>query len=194
MPELPVKERLSELHLPEIKRDDIVRSLSEMRLPDVDVTKLERPKIELPDAVSKFEWPKIDLSSMDLGKAIAGAVAAAHIGSRARRPRWPLVVGGLIVAGFVTWAILTNETIRARLASGASAVRDRLASMRADADDGLDVDHDAPIAFNAAETAPMEVPPYAEGSTDAAGTDYPEGLGIDRDNGVPAVEQAGERD
>ena len=190
MPELPVKEfRLSELHLPEIKRDDIVRSLSEMRRPDVDVA-----KIELPEAVSKFEWPRIDLSSVDLGKVIAGVAAAAHIGSRARRPRWPLAVGGLIVAGFITWAILTNETIRARLASSASAVRDRLASMRADPDDALDVDVDGPIAFNAAETAPMEAPPYTEGSTDAAGTDYPEGLGVDRDNGVTAVEKAGERD
>ena len=57
MPELPVKEgRLSELHLPEIKRDDIVRSLSEIQLPDVDLTKLERPKIDLPDSVTKFEW------------------------------------------------------------------------------------------------------------------------------------------
>lgn len=195
MPELPVKEiRLSELHLPEINRDEIVKSLSEMHLPDVDVTKLERPRIELPDAISRFEWPRIDLSSVDLGKAIAGAAAAVHIGSRARRPRWPLAVGGLIVAGFATWAILTNETVRGRLASGASAVRERLASMRADADDGLDIDVDGPIAFNAAETAPMEVPPYIDGSTDAAGTDYPEGLGIDRDNGIPAFEEAGNRD
>jgi hypothetical protein len=37
MPEFTVKEvRLPELHLPEIKRDDMVRSLSGVRLPDVD--------------------------------------------------------------------------------------------------------------------------------------------------------------
>ena len=36
-----------------------MRSLSEMRLPDVDV----------PDSVSKIDWPKIDLSSVDVGKA-----------------------------------------------------------------------------------------------------------------------------
>ena len=44
MPELPVKEtRLPELHLPEISRKDIMRSLSEMRMPDVD----------LPDSVTR---------------------------------------------------------------------------------------------------------------------------------------------
>ena len=42
MPELPVKEgRMSELHLPEISRNDIMRSLSEIRMPDVDLSKVE---------------------------------------------------------------------------------------------------------------------------------------------------------
>jgi len=41
MPQVPVKEvRLSELHLPEIKRDDIVRSLSEIRLPEISQWRL----------------------------------------------------------------------------------------------------------------------------------------------------------
>ena len=47
MPELPVKEvRPSELHLPEIKREDIVRALSDIKMPEVDLTKIERPRIE----------------------------------------------------------------------------------------------------------------------------------------------------
>ena len=51
MPELPVQEvRLSELHLPEISRKDIMRSLSEMRMPDV----------ELPETVTKRDWPKVE--------------------------------------------------------------------------------------------------------------------------------------
>ncbi len=55
------------------KRDDIVRSLSEMHLPDTDLSKIQRPKIEMPDAVTKFEWPRVDLSSIDVPKALAGA-------------------------------------------------------------------------------------------------------------------------
>ena len=112
MPDLPVKDaRPPALRLPEIDRDDIVRALSEIHLPDTDLSKLQRPKVELPDAVAKFEWPRIDLSSVDVPKALAGAAAAVNIGRRARRPRWPLAVGGLIVAGAVV-AVLSNEGIR----------------------------------------------------------------------------------
>lgn len=181
MPELPVREaRLSELHLPEIKRDDIVRSLSEIRLPDVD----------LPEAVSKFEWPKIGLSSVDVGKAMAGAAAAAHIGRRARRPRWPLVVGGLIVAGLAGWAILSNEALRARLARGAGAIRERISAMRSSRSNQLEIDRAHPIAFNAAETAPIEAAPYTDSTTiDATG--YPAGLGSNNGDGAPAFEETG---
>ena len=85
MPDLPVKDaRLSALHLPEFKRDDIVRSLSEIRMPEADLSKIQVPNLDMPDAVTKFEWPRIDIP-----KALAGAVAAVNIGRRARRPRWP---------------------------------------------------------------------------------------------------------
>jgi hypothetical protein len=176
MPELPVREaRLSELHLPEIKRDDIVRSLAEIRLPE---------------AVSNFEWPKIDLSSVDVRKAMAGAAAAAHIGRRARRPRWPLVVGGLIVAGLAGWAILSNEALRARLASGAGAIRERISAVRSKRYDQLEIDRAHPIAFNAAETAPIETAQYTDSTTiDATG--YPAGLGSNNGDGAPAFEETG---
>ena len=187
MPELPVKEsRLSELHLPEIKRDDIVRSLSEIRLPDVDLTKIERPKIDLPDSVTKFEWS-------DVGKAVAGAAAAANLGRRASRPRWPLAVGGLIVAGLAAWAILTNEALRARISSGASAIRERISAMRSTDADWLDMDRDEPIAFDAAETKPIEAPAYADSSTVDA-TDYPEGLGSNNGDAIPAFEETATRE
>jgi hypothetical protein len=190
MPELPVKEvRLSELHLPEIKRDEIARSLSEIRLPDIDLTKLERPKVDLPDSVSKFEWPKIDLSSVDVGKAIAGAAAAVNIGRRARRPRWPLAVGGLIVAGLVTWAIVTNDALRTRLANGVTALRERIATMRSGEDDLLEMDQDETIAFTSAETAPLEAPPYSE-ATSVDATGYPDGLGSNNGDGTPAYEES----
>lgn len=191
MPELPVREaRLSELHLPEIKRDDIVRSLSEIHLPDVDLPRLERPRIDLAEAVSKFEWPKIDLSSVDVGKAMAGAAAAAHIGRRAQRPRWPLVVGGLIIAGLAGWAILSNEALRARLARRAGAIRERISAVRSKRYDRLEIDRDNPIAFPAAETAPIEPSPLTDSPTiDATG--YPAGLGSNNGDGTPAFEETG---
>ena len=193
MPELPVKDvRLSDLHLPEVKRDEIMRALSEIRRPDVDLSKLERPKIDLPDSIAKFDWPRFDLSTKDVGKAVAGAAAAAHIGRRSRRPRWPLAAGGLIVAGLATWAILTNETVRSRLAAAATGVRERLAAMRADDPDELDIDRD-PIAFDAAQTQPIEPAPYADtASVDVTG--YPEGLGSNNGDGIPAFEETASRD
>lgn len=193
MPELPVKDvRLSDLHLPELKREDIMRALSEIPRPDIDLTRLERPKIDLPDSVSKFEWPKIGLSSMDVGKAMAGAAAAVHIGRRNKPTRWPLAVGALIVAGLAAWAILTNEMVRTRLAGVANAVRERVAAMRS-TDDGLEIDHDDPIAFDAAETHPIEAPPYSD-STMIDATDYPAGLGSNNGDGTPALEASVTRD
>ena len=191
MPELPVKDvRLSELHLPELKRDDIMRALSEIPRPDIDLSKVERPRIDLPDSVSNL-GPKVDRWSSDVGKAVAGAAAAIHIGRRAKRPRWPLAAGGLIVAGLATWAILTNEGVRARLAAAAHAVRERLAAMRSD--DGLDIDNDDAIAFDAAETQPIEPAPYSDTTTVDA-TDYPKGLGSNNGDGIPAFEESAARD
>jgi hypothetical protein len=180
MSELPVKEgRLSELHLPEISRDDIVRSLSD-RMPDVDLSNLELPKFDLP--------------SVDLGKALAGAAAAAHIGGRSRRPRWPLAVGGLILAGLATAALLKNQTLRDRLTNAVDTLRGRLMAMRADADDQLEMDSDDTIAFSAAETAPIAPLPHADGVTSDV-TGYPDGLGAEtHTNGSPTPEAAAARD
>jgi hypothetical protein len=180
MPELPVKEtRLSELHLPEISRKDIMKSLSEMRMPDVD----------LPGSVTKRDWPKFEMPDIDVGKAVAGAAAAAHIGRRSRS-RWPFAVGGLIVAGLATAAILSNETIRAKIASGFDALRERYTAMRSGGYDELDIDRDDPIAFDAAETAAItETSPYSEGSTETA--PYPSGLGSNgHEDGIPAFEES----
>jgi len=182
MPELPVKEvRMPELHLPEIDRTEITRSLSEMRLPEFDMPKIERPK--LPDRMSKA----------DFGKAVAGVVAMTPFRPKPARPRWPLAVGGLIVAGVATVAVLSNRSIRARITAVIDALRERLASMRAD-DDSLDIDGD-PVAFTAADTAPIEPVPYADGTT-AEVTGYPDGLGAEGhlNNGAPTLEESGVRD
>ncbi len=187
MPELPVKEiRLSDLHLPEINRDDIMRSLSEIRMPDVDLKKMERPKFDLPDSVSKRDWP-----SIDIGKAVAGAAAAAHIG-RQRRSRWPFAVGGLILAGVATAAIMSNETVRARISAAIEGLRERVASMRSGYD-GLEIDRDDAIAFDAAETMPIQPSPFTEDST-AEATSYPDGLGTNGHEDIAAFEEATTRD
>jgi hypothetical protein len=176
MPELPVKEsRLPELHLPEISRNDIMRSLSEIRMPDVDLPKVERPRFDLPD----------------IGKAVAGAAAAAGIVRRSR-PRWPFAVGGLILAGLATAAILSNETLRAKIAGGIEALRERVTAMRSTDIEELDVDQDEPVAFDAAKTASItETSPYSEGSTAEATADYPAGLGSNgHEDKIPAFEES----
>jgi hypothetical protein len=155
-------------------------------MPELSVKEIRLPDVDLP----RLEWPKVDLSSVDVGKAIAGAAAAAHIGRRARRPRWPLVVGGLIVAGLAGWAILSNEALRARLASGAGAIRERISAVRSKRYDQLEIDRAHPIAFNAAETAPIEAGQYTDNTTiDATG--YPAGLGSNNGDGAPAFEETG---
>jgi hypothetical protein len=190
MPDLPVKDaRLSALHLPEFKRDDIVRALSEIRRPDTDGSVLQRPRLEMPDAVTRFAWPRIDLSKIDVPKALAGVAAAANIGRRARRPRWPLAVGGLIVVGTIA-AVLSNEGVRTRLANAITALRERLMAMRTTRDHVLEVDHDEAIAFDAAETADIESSPFAE-TTSFDATGYPDGLGTRNGDGIPAFEEPG---
>ena len=56
--------------------------------------------------------------------------------------------------------------------------------------DELDIDLDEPIAFDAAETAPItETSPYGEGTTDTA--PYPSGLGSNgHEDGIPAFEES----
>jgi hypothetical protein len=182
MPELPVKEvRMPELHLPEIDRADISRSLSEMHMPDWDLSRIDRPK--MPDRMAK----------VDLGKAVAGVVAMTPFRPKRSRPRWPFAVGGLIVAGVATAAVLSNQALRDRIANAIEAVRARIAAMRQD--DLLEIDVDDPVAFTAADTAPIEDPlPYADGTT-ADVTGYPDGFGADANvNGAPKLEESGIRD
>jgi hypothetical protein len=181
MSELPVKEvRMTELHLPEIDRAEITRSLSEMHMPEFDLPKIERPK--LPDRITK----------VDLGKAVAGVVAMTPFRPKRSRPRWPLAVGGLIVAGVATSMILSNRAIRDRIARTLDALRARVRAMRTN--DMLEIDVDDPVAFTAAESAPIDPLPYADEAT-AEVTGYPDGLGADAHvNGAPTLEESGVRD
>jgi hypothetical protein len=139
MPETPVKEtRRPDLHLPEIKRDEIIRALSEIRLPDVDLSKIdlsrldlskiERPKVELPD---------VDLRRLDVRRAMEDVAIRAGVRERTRS-RWPLVAGLLIAAGVGVWALLRRPAVRAQVEEAAQKARERIEQMRLEreADDG----------------------------------------------------------
>jgi hypothetical protein len=158
MPELPVKEvRLSELHLPEIKRDEIVRSLSEVRVPTFDLAGMERPRLQLPEGIRRIDWRSIDLSG-----ALAGAAAVARLGRPiARRSRWPFVAGTVIVIGAATAVILANPAVRERAARTFRDVRARL-DERMHPSEFLDVDGDL-SAQDATDTAglPIEADVFA---------------------------------
>jgi hypothetical protein len=120
MPELPVKEiRRSELHLPEIKRGDIVRSLSEIRLPALELPRMER-------RAARFDW-----RSVDLGAAVASAAALAQAGARAGRPlfrrsRVTVAAGTLVVVGLIAAAVLATPAVRQRAGATVRRVRDRV--------------------------------------------------------------------
>jgi hypothetical protein len=145
VPELPVKEvRVSELHLPEIKRDEIVRSLSEIRVPTLDLAAIERPRIALPDSIRRFDW-----RSIDLGGALAGAAAIARLGRPlTRRSRWPYVAGAVVVVGAASAVILANPAIRERAGRAVRDLRARI-DERTGSGEGLEIDGDALLAVDA---------------------------------------------
>ena len=122
-------------------------------LPDLDLPRFDPPKVDVPDA-------------------IASAMNAAGI----RRPsprRWPFALAGVVAAGVAGWAILNNESMRARISEIVGSIRQRIATMRSPASEF------EPIAFPAAETMPIEpsaVPEYETPET----PDYPAGLGTDK--------------
>jgi hypothetical protein len=149
VPELPVQEvRVSELHLPEIKRDEIVRSLSEVRLPALDLATIERPRIALPDSIRRFDW-----RSIDLGGALAGAAAIARLGRPlARRSRWTYVAGAVIVVGAASAVILASPAIRERAGRTIRDLRARI-DERTGPRDGLEIDIDAAPAVEALDAS-----------------------------------------
>ena len=187
--------RLTELRLPKLSAEGIARGLSEMHVPDL--SKLERPKIEMPD---------IDRSLHDVRRSIGKAVMSAAVAVglvRPPRPRWPFVLAAAIIAGLTAWALMHSTAVRDRLARAARMGRIRVDEMR-EAHEEFE-----PVAFTAAATARIEPGPYAEnGSSDVAGAfdaaeavpnDYPENLGATTDqmdaalDGTPIFERADAR-
>ena len=163
-----------------MKHDDLVGGRSGIHLPDITI----------PSAISKVDWPLLDLSSIDVGKAVRGAAAAAHIGRRRHRPRWPLAIGGLIVAALASWALLKNDGLRTRLADAVGTIRDRISTMKRSRFDQNEID--APIAFDRAPTAPIEASAFTVSGT-IEPTSYPAGLGSYSGDTNPFLEETASR-
>lgn len=201
MPEFTIKEvRLPELHLPEVKRDDIVRSLSGVRLPDVDLAKAGNVRIKI---------PTVSVTASDIGKLVAAGAAVARviqpasrrrrwlggafgrpsagpvarlIQPRTRRSRWPIVVVALAAVAVAAWAILRRPAVRQRVDELTRDARERFETMRADAA-GLDVETDEPAAKAEYEAVPSsEAEGFVNATEDAGATMLDE---------TPAFEEAG---
>ena len=155
---------------------------------DSPAREVHLPELHLPDSVTNFEFPKFEMPSVDVGKAMSDARSAVsdaasavgdaasniHIGRPKRRSRLPFAVVGLVAAGLIGWIVMSQETIRTRLAAGSRALRVQVAAVREGIARGR-ADHGDAVAFTASETAPMVTSPLDDvpGYT----SDYPSGLG-----------------
>ena len=133
MPDLHLRERLPELKLPEMSRDDIAKALGETRKELGEVRKdlsEYRREVEVPRMdLSKIELPNIDIGKeirdarkdlKDAGKYMAkNARSAAQDAGLVKRPsRLPFVIAGAITIGLVGWALANSPSIKARLQAG----------------------------------------------------------------------------
>lgn len=184
MPDLRLNElRLPELHLPEMSRDDIVQAVNDKRR-DIDLSRFDPRRIELPE---------VDLSKVDVQKAMTEAAQAAGIARRNRLPRLPFVIGGLVTLGLVAYAAITNPRVKPRLDALARKARASFEERRArwEAEHGTDVE---PRAFDAAVAAPVESSPFADapvsGSPYDGPSDLPAGFGADVYHDGPVEETA----
>jgi hypothetical protein len=208
MPEFTVKEvRLPELHLPEIKRDEIVRALSGVHLPEVDLAKARRTTLRI---------PAVTLTGADVERLIAAGSALARfarptpsrvrapwrsMGRRSRSPmslivrprrrRWrrPIVLGAVVVIAVAIWAMLRRPDAKRRLEMASRDARERFATWRAE-----DLRPEDPAESGAAE-ATTDVEGVVSATDDAGG----EAIEVSQDaemarsgdtDGVPAFEES----
>lgn len=183
MPDLRLNElRLPELHLPEMSRDDIVQAVNDKRR-DIDLSRFDPRRIELPE---------VDLSKIDVQKAVTEAAQSAGI-VRRDRTRLPFVIGGLVTLALVAYAVVTNPRIKPRLDDLARKAKASFDERRArwDADRGSDVE---PRAFDAAVAVPVESSAFSDaapaGSPYDGPSDLPAGFGADVYHDGPVEETA----
>lgn len=170
MPTLSIKEvRLPELHLPEMSRDDITKTIGDTAR-DIDLSRLDPRRIEMPDLADIQR----ELSKVDVPKAVAGVTM---LGRAAPRSRLPFVIGGLLTLGLVAFAVATSPILRPRLEAAARRARERMDEMRAER-----MSHDEAHAFDAAVAVPIEPAAFsAEAPVDGTPFDgsapLPDGFG-----------------
>jgi hypothetical protein len=156
MPEFTVKEvRMPELHLPEIKRDEIVRALSGINIPDDVLTRVERRNLVPSLTLPAFPRRKRGLAQIDLGELVGAALAAvplvrpaasrsrwspirrsagnvaAMIRPAPRRSRRRFAILAIVAAVAGGWAILRDPRARFQLNRAARTARLRIEEMRA---------------------------------------------------------------
>lgn len=207
MPDLHLKDRLSELKLPEMSRDDIAKALGEARKEMSEVRKdlndfrreLEVPRMDMSKVdLSKFEMPNVDVGKeirdarkdlRDAGRHMAkNARSAAQDAGLVKRPsRLPFVLAGAVTLGLVGWALANSPSIRARIRLAAQQMQDKMAERRAAwADDA------EPHAFDAAVPLPVTPSAYADATSDKNSpfaeppSDTPDGFG--KTNGSHTIE------
>ena len=192
MPDLHLRERLPELKLPEMSRDDIAKALGETRKELGEVRKdlsEYRREVEVPRMdLSKIEMPNIDIGKeirdarkdlKDAGKYMAkNARSAAQDAGLVKRPsRLPFVIAGAITIGLVGWALANSPSIKARLQLAAKQMQEKMAARRAEWED------EEPHAFDAAVPVPVQPSIYADATSDTDSpfaeppSDTPDGFG-----------------
>src|SRR5688572_27668640 len=168
MPDLHLRERLPELRLPEMSRDDIAKALGETRKELGEVRK------DLNEFRRDVEVPRMDLSNIDIGKELrdarkdlkdAGkymaknAKSAAQDAGLVKRPsRLPFVIAGAITIGLVGWALANSPSIKARLQSAAQQLQEKMAARRAEWEE-------EPHAFDAAVPVPVQSSSFADATS-----------------------------
>ena len=198
MPELHLRERLPELKLPEMSRDDIAKALGDTRkelgqvrkdlndfrrdfeAPKIDLSKIDMSKVEMPNVDVAKEFRDAGKDLRDAGKHLAkNARSAAQDAGLVKRPsRLPFVIAGAITLGVVGWALANSPSVKARLQQAMRQVQAKMAEQRAQW--AMDTE---PHAFDAAITKPVESSTFADSTIDRNSpfaeppSDLPEGLG-----------------
>lgn len=116
---------LPEIKLPEVKLPDGLRDMSRQDIQHA-IGNVKPPKLDLP---KKIEMPDIDLSKIELPKAIEDRLP----GRRRTNPVLPiaglLVIGSLIAA---TWWLITTPGATMRVREAADRLRYRITGKRTD--------------------------------------------------------------
>jgi hypothetical protein len=170
MPEIRLPDvRVPELRLPEMTREDIARTLGDVR----------------DDLVERGR--DIDLARIEIPKSAASAAQAAGLTRVRRLSRAPIIIGALVTMALVGWALLNSASIKPRLSAAAQRVRERMDERAAGGDEAH--------AFDAAVTAEPQANPWADDiptkdNPFTGGSDLPEGLGAHAEAAAADVEEA----